>query len=204
MQDLDISALVERLSSPPWSIDFHPGLGDDEVREAEAHFGFSFPPDLLALLQYAMPVGDVAASSDSKNIGGGFPNWRVLNSRELQSQVAWPTKSVIVDVRESGFWLEMWGARPPDVNEAAAIASLSLGAAPKLIPVYAHRYICEEPHARGNPIISVWGTDIVYYGSDLATYIANEFFLKRDDRDFAKVPADVPFWLSIMTQAWKA
>jgi hypothetical protein len=46
---------------------------------------------------------------------------------------------------------------------------------PKLIPVYAHRYISSEPNEAGNPVYSVQQTDIIYYGYDLANYFANEF-----------------------------
>jgi hypothetical protein len=45
----------------------------------------------------------------------------------------------------------------------------------RLIPVYGHRYLPENPQEEGNPVFSVVGYDIVYYGSNLANYFDNEF-----------------------------
>lgn len=46
---------------------------------------------------------------------------------------------------------------------------------PLLIPLYRHRYLPAEPHAAGNPVLSVYQTDIIYYGSDLRSWLASEF-----------------------------
>jgi hypothetical protein len=47
--------------------------------------------------------------------------------------------------------------------------------APKLIPVYAHRYLLGEPCAAGNPVLSVWGPDIIVYAADLRDYFLHDF-----------------------------
>jgi hypothetical protein len=52
-----------------------------------------------------------------------------------------------------------------------------LAAAPKLIPIYHHRMMPDEPHLKGNPVFSVWQTDIIYYGFDLEDYLRHEFVL---------------------------
>jgi hypothetical protein len=46
---------------------------------------------------------------------------------------------------------------------------------PRLVPVFSHRYLPAEPHLSGNPVLSVYQTDIIYYGSNLKRYIAHEF-----------------------------
>lgn len=47
--------------------------------------------------------------------------------------------------------------------------------APKLIPILSHRYQPGEPHLAGNPGSSVYQTDSIHDGDDLADYLAHEF-----------------------------
>jgi hypothetical protein len=44
----------------------------------------------------------------------------------------------------------------------------------------AHRYIPEEPHERGNPVLSVYQSDIIYYGADLDDYFRRELDFALD------------------------
>ena len=37
-------------------------------------------------------------------------------------------------------------------------------------------YLPERPNTAGNPVFSVYQTDIIYYGSDLWNYLENEFY----------------------------
>jgi hypothetical protein len=55
------------------------------------------------------------------------------------------------------------------------IARAKVAEAPRLIPVAGHRYMPAEPELTGNPVFSVYQTDIIYYGDDLATYLRCEF-----------------------------
>jgi len=186
---------------PPHSIAFESGLSQSELRAAEERFSFKFPPDVRALLQYALPSGSVPPKPGYLVGNGiGFPNWRNIDSVDLRSQVEWPIEGVLFDVREAGFWLESWGAKPSSLDEALACASARLDRAPKLIPLYGHRCICEAPNAGGNPIISVYQTDIIYYGSDLSNWFSNEFFRKPTERYLSIGTVKVPFWSEIIEQ----
>jgi hypothetical protein len=191
--------LVRRLAAPPYFVRFEAGLSAAELRALESRFAFTLPPDLRVLLQFAMPVGDVRRAPGTLVNGTGFPDWRNLDSPELQKQVAWPIEGVLFDVRD-GFWLETWGSRPATMVEAVAIAEVRARAAPKLIPIYAHRYICEQPEAAGNPILSVWQTDVIYYGSELQDYFAREFSAQSTppERPFSRELAGVPFWSELV------
>ena len=64
-----------------------------------------------------------------------------------------------------------------DALRHAAAGELIFRRSPKLIPVYSHRMMPDEPQAAGNPVFSVHQTDIIYYGSDLADYLRHEFSL---------------------------
>jgi hypothetical protein len=195
---IELERIVRRLSAPPYAVVFEAGLSRSELRAAEDRFGFRFPPDLRALLQYAMPIKDAPPKPGIIRNGAGFPNWRRLDSDDLQKQVEWPIEGVLFDVRESGFWLETWGPVPPFVDEAVAIASEMLHAAPKLIPIYSHRFICEDPDAGGNPVLSVWQSDIIYYGSNLTNWLSIEFSTESAERRLPDDAAAVPFWSEIM------
>lgn len=81
------------------------------------------------------------------------------------------------DVEHNGFWLDEWGPRPSSLGQALQVANELVAAAPRLIPVFAHRMMPDEPHLPGNPVLSVHQTDIVHYGFDLADYLRHEFGL---------------------------
>ncbi len=88
-----------------------------------------------------------------------------------------PRQGIVFDVEHNGFWLEEWGERPGRLEDALATATERVDAAPRLIPIYSHRMMPEEPLSPGNPVFSVHQTDIIYYGFDLADYFRNEFIL---------------------------
>jgi hypothetical protein len=71
--------------------------------------------------------------------------------------------------------MENWGARPSELAEALSVARAQVTAAPRLIPIAGHRYLPAEPVVAGNPVLSVYQSDIIYYGDDLATFRRCEF-----------------------------
>lgn len=139
------------------------GLTEAEARDTEYRFGFRFPPDLRALLQTGLPVGD------------RFPDWRDGNESRLWGQLNWPLEGMQLDIEHNAFWLDEWGPRPGSRDEAFRMAAQAVGSAPRLIPIVGHRYIPAEPARAGNPVFSVYQTDIIIYGNDLLSYLAAEF-----------------------------
>jgi len=83
----------------------------------------------------------------------------------------------LFDIEHNSFWLPEWGPRPKKLAEALRTAEELISAAPKLIPVYLHRMMPDEPQSPGNPVFSVHQTDIICYGFDLADYLRHEFNL---------------------------
>jgi hypothetical protein len=139
------------------------GLTVTELRDVEYRYGFHFPPDLRDFLAAGLPVGD------------GFPDWRDGSEDDIRSRLDWPRDGIAFDVRHNAFWLPEWGPRPDDLAEAIAIANRAVAAAPKLIPIYHHRMIPDEPRKAGNPVFSVYQADIICYGNDLSDYFRQEF-----------------------------
>jgi hypothetical protein len=82
---------------------------------------------------------------------------------------------MLFDIEHNVFWDNMWGKRPSDPHAANAIAAKAVSEAPKLIPVFSHRYLPAEPAESGNPVLSVYQMDIIVYGANLADYFEREF-----------------------------
>lgn len=151
--------------APSHQVKFEAGLSDDEVVRVECQFGFQFPPDLRVFLQTALPQGP------------RFPDWRAGDAAVLRKWLDEPRQGVLFDIEYNGFWLEEWGPRPGRLDLAVQLFEEIVATAPRLIPIYGHRMIPDEPHLDRNPVFSVHQTDIIYYGFDLADYLRHEFDL---------------------------
>ena len=153
------------------------------MEAVESRFDFVFPPDLRRLLAVALPVGDRA-----------WPDWRTGTYDDLAGRLAWPVDGILYDVEENAFWHPDWPERPPTKAAAVELARAELASVPRLVPVYSHRYMPTVPSEPGNPVLSVYQTDIIYYGSDLLDWFAREFGQKPG----GQVPRPVPFWSALM------
>jgi hypothetical protein len=173
------SNIVEQLKDKGVNLDV--GLSDAEVENAESRFGFRFPPDLRAFLQTALPCGKQ------------FPNWRSGDDALLRDWMDMPRQGIVFDIEHNGFWLAEWGPVPGSLEEALRIASELVTAAPKLIPVFIHRMMPDEPCSAGNPVFSVHKTDIIYYGFDLLDYLRHEFGLEGREPWPAEI-RQIRFW----------
>lgn len=155
------------------------GLTRRELSAAEELVGSHFPPDLATLLSTKLPAGDK------------FPTWRQPDNPLLTDLLAHPTEGIVFDVLHASAWHPDWPERPVLDAEAEAVARAALANAPKLVPIYSHRFLPTEPLAVGNPVLSVMQTDIIFYGSDLAHYAGNEF--EHGWRD-PGATTRLPFW----------
>jgi hypothetical protein len=164
------------------------GLDSDEFRAVQRRFGFEFGPDHADLLRLALPVGD------------GWPDWRRDAESDLRKRLAWPVEGAVHDVLHNGFWPASWGARPLDDEVAEKRAREQLSRWPKLVPVYGHRYLPAAPSVSGAPVLSVYQTDVIYYGADLVDYLRRELQLDPAPREEMKIAHLVPRW-SALTSA---
>lgn len=143
------------------------GLSDAEVAAVQVMFEIAFPPDLRQFLQAGLPTGE------------RWPNWALALSSafeadRIRDMLRWPRDGMLIDVEQNGFWDSTWGVRPDDRAERAGVVTRAVAAAPRLIPIFGHRYISAEPSESGNPVFSVYQTDIIIYGSNLETYLLAE------------------------------
>ena len=169
-------------------VKFEHGLSDEEVQQIENKFNLKFPPDLRDFLQTELPI-----SND-------FVNWRLGLKSEgeainISKKIAWPFDGMAFDIEHNAFWLEEWGAKSDDTDKNISSARNYYKTYPKMIPIRSHRYIANKPFKAGNPVFSIYQTDIIYYGYALSNYLAHEFHFELSN-DFTKLdkPRHIKFW----------
>ncbi|MCL1917210.1 MAG: SMI1/KNR4 family protein [Peptococcaceae bacterium] len=158
------------------------GLSNQEIQDAENFYNISFPPDLKELYMAFYPYQ--------------FCDWRDFsktNAAKVRRRLDWPVHGLLFDVKHSAFWMESWGERPENMDTAVEIARERLKIVPSLIPIYSHRYLPGSPNEAGNPVLSVYQRDIIYYGEDLFKYFDHEFGSRTEVR-YDKIKKTVPFW----------
>jgi hypothetical protein len=168
---------------------FEAGLTDAELDAVEARFGFAFAADHRAFLASVLPVGL------------RWPDWRAGDEGDLRRRLGWPVEGVLFDVEHSRVWFDDWGPRPPTTEQAVVVARARLAEVPQLVPVYSHRYLPSGRTSVGHPVLSVYQTDVIYYGTDLIDYIHQEFAagaaVHRGDPRW-RPRATVAFWRDLI------
>lgn len=159
-----------------------PGLTDAEFAAIEREFGFTFAADHHDFLAAGLPTGR------------GWPDWRGPDRAALRERLAGPVEGVLFDVAENDFWYEGWGRRPVSSEEAVAAARKYLLTVPRMVPVFGHRYL--PAGISHHPVLSMYQTDIIYYGNDLTDWVRHEFSLGAPSTVQAR--ATVPFWRDLL------
>jgi hypothetical protein len=135
------------------------GYSQAELNRAQERFALTFPPDLVALLRERRPKRG--------------HDWN--DEAAIRSMLAWPFEGLLFDVENDALWWPEWGQRPAEADARAEVLRSVVARAPNLIPLFAHRYLPESPSESGNPVFSVYQSDVVYYGSNLDNYFVREF-----------------------------
>ena len=169
------------------------GMTEEERGKVEEIYGFKFPQALADFYSCGVPCLSSAIS---------FPLWKDLNEnnvRAIKKMIEDPINWLKEDVKD-GFWLESWGKRPENEEEALEVFSRVAAKAPKLIPIYSHRYVPVIEGVDDPPVISTVGMDTIIYGGNLSEYLQNEFFGGK----LSTVSAvSIPFWSEIIEKAAK-
>lgn len=185
---MDIRKMIDILKQK--GILFEKGLTSDEINKIESIYDINFPPDLKEFLSIALPI-----SND-------FINWRDMsesNIRNIKDRLNWPLEGMIFDIENNEFWYSKWGIKPMDLEEKIMVCRTEMDEVPKLIPICSHRYIPSEPQEAGNPIFSVYQTDIIYYGEDLISYLQIEFGIKKYEDINVALIKDIRFWSDLQS-----
>lgn len=168
-------------------VTFAPGLTREEISAIETRYNICFPKSLRDFLMLALPVS------------AGFYNWRddsAENINTINNAIARPMEA-LKELAEEAEWCERWGKELESVTEKAVEVKKRLQKAPILIPVYGHRYM-PMVEAENPPVLSVHGTDVIYYGETLTDYFDVEFGSKKQQDIAFECILSVPFWNEIM------
>jgi hypothetical protein len=207
-----------------WRCDTHwlGGLSDQQIARIEWQWKVRFPPDYRLFLRVLhsvdrprlcarwTPYVKRQESRLESYDGPSFFNW-LSDSEALRGRFAWLHEGLEFDIEHGVEWRPSWGPKPTTLDEQKVRVRELVAEAPRLIPVFGHRYLLADPCEAGNPVFSIYQSDIIVYGPDLRTYLLSEFAdllgLERGDveeltaagiqANFAQYAA-VPFWGDIL------
>jgi hypothetical protein len=208
------------------------GLSDEQINGVEAQWNIRLPPDYRLFLGRLHTVNklrrrahylgmDEAPESKGKYLatalvpkykqcmvleeGPSFYDW-IHGDDSIRDALENVVDGLIFDVENNVLWPESWGAKPDTAEEREQRVRALVEAAPKLIPVFEHRFLLAEPTGAGNPVLSIMQSDIIVYGANLHDYFVIEFCngsnseeretikaAKRRIHDISRY-ASIPFW----------
>jgi len=179
--------IVSRLKEK--GIVFDHGMSSQEIVKVEKFYDIFFPIELKRLYSLGLPISD------------GFYNWRDISSKNTQfikNVLNMPINGLQSDLKNENFWCDHWDPPPNDIEEAQRILLEHYCNAPKLIPIYSHRYMPFVPDKTNLPVFSIMQSDIIYYGTDLISYLEIEFgFRQYSDIKHAHFQY-IDFWSNLL------
>ena len=140
-----------------------PGLTSAQFASIEAQLGFRVPDDFAYLF------------GNLQDPGGVFFPWLQFDKQKYDEKIEWVFRGLTFDIERNYLWLDRWGNRPDTLSAAINVARQDFETWPRLLPIYGHRFLAAQPCTDGNPVLSIMGADIIYYGADLPHYLLNEF-----------------------------
>lgn len=146
------------------SLRWGPGYSQVQLDDAQARWSLRFPPDLVDLYRERRPILPAPGAID----------WMATPEHVIQERLDWPLHGFWFDVQHGGLWWREWGRRPDRLEDQYEALRTAFEKAPRMIPIYSHRYIPAEPHELGNPVFSIYQSDVIHYGADLIDYFERE------------------------------
>ncbi|WP_064965754.1 hypothetical protein [Tenacibaculum ovolyticum] len=102
-----------------------------------------------------------------------FYNWNT-DIDNIRRELNYVYEDLLKDTLEHGLWLRSWGTKPESIDDRKKIFTRWYHNAPKLIPIYGHRFVISEPKEMDNTILSIMGSDTIIYGVNMRHYLLNE------------------------------
>ncbi|MBO9728553.1 MAG: hypothetical protein J7623_07950 [Chitinophaga sp.] len=156
------------------------GMTDEQIDEVEERYGFTFTPDhrlflkILHTIDRKERVYEYYGSEEGEYYECSFMrNW-LTDDEDIKPRLNSVYDRILKDVIANKFWINSWGTRSGNVEERVNIFNEKYAKAPRLVPVIAHRYQVADLSLETNPVLSILGTDIVYYGTDFRHYLLKE------------------------------
>lgn len=185
------------------------GLSEQEIATIEQRYQMHFPPDYRLFLQMLHSVDRPMVGAryiDNKTMmpttAPSFYNWQT-DTEAIQTTYEWLVEGLVSDVQHNDLWLPSWGAQLTMEEAQGTRVRELVNAAPKLIPIFGHRYLLASPCEAGNPVLSIYQSDIIMYGVDLHDYFLTEFgtligggnvYGSRLTQEKYEACQTIPFW----------
>jgi hypothetical protein len=161
------------------------GLEEEQVAAVEHAWALLFPPDYRLFLRRLHAVdrplrctawGEAQAGKPPPSVlrdAPAFYNW-LTDGAIVQRRLDELATGLVFEVEENALWRPSWGTRPATAERRAQAVRQLVAKAPRLIPIFGHRYLLAEPCRAGNPVFSIMQADIVVYGADVRSYLLVE------------------------------
>lgn len=122
----------------------------------------------------------------------GFYDWRT-DEPATMAAVGHAVEGIVEDVLADDFWGRSWGWCPPDHDTREAKLRVLMAEAPSLAPIMGHRFVVDHGT---HPVLSIVGTDVMVYGTDLRDYLLRELrTVLPPARDLVDgSDPEIPFW----------
>lgn len=156
------------------------GLKEDDLKEFEKTMGFSFPTPLRDYYKTMNGLTKKGVNVYGKD--GTTYSYR---------SVFYSYPDDVILIKEYIKWIYEATSVKEDELKNAGIS--------RIFPIYGHRFMLID--VPGNPILSMYGDDIIYWTDNLSKLLANEIFDNiYNIYDFESSPQSQPeinFWLSL-------
>lgn len=161
-------------------------------QKIEEIYDFKFPNSLKIFLSEALPISL------------GFYNWRdfsddnIGNIKNMMNYFFEYINHAPCDkyIPNDNYWVDKWEKMPKDLYERKKIVLEEYKKAPKIVPIYMHRFMLIIDD-KNPPILSIHYTDVIYYRRDLSEYFMVEFCglkIEKNINDYKYIP----FWMDLM------
>lgn len=175
-------------------------LSEEEILSLEKKWKLKFPDEYRLFLNrlhtpdHKMLGHWYVDGSDQKKADSAstFWDWREEDAG-IRKALDGVRNGILFDIEHNGLWLPKWGKKPRGKKNIEAEVDKLLKKAPKLIPVYGHRFLLEKAVKKMHPVLSIVQTDIIVMGNDLRSYLIEELSfllgLKEDPLDHFDIRA---------------
>jgi hypothetical protein len=191
------------------------GLTKDQIAMIEHTWAIRFPPDYTLFLEYLHTVdrpliGAYYVEEDTMAVRTepAFFNW--LDPEEIRHALDSLLHGLLSSVERNSIWLDSWGVKPANPDSRQQIVESLILQAPRLIPIFGHRFLLSQPDQIGNPVLSIHQADAIVFAPNLHDYFLFEFskllglgpYPRRDRARMAialEAIRTVPFWGELIT-----
>lgn len=159
------------------------GLTEGEITAIEKRWNVAFPPEYRLFLSklHAPDRPRAGVFTDADHTlklfsSPSFYNWQT-DELAIRDRYDHLVEGLVWSATE-GYLPGTWERKVvPEEKKRAERAHFQelVQAAPKLVPVYSHRYLLVEPCQEGNPVLSIVGSDMIVYGATFRDYLIREF-----------------------------